>query len=442
MASDLEPSSPKPSDSSGELPAVVPHEGEVAVSVQPEGLLVAGDPSEIEAYVERVRGVAGRAIGVMGVDKTTLGNATGLAAGAASFLGQSAKFVQLHPESLKAIQKDQLIKGTGGFYRMMTRGADKKFVSQLQWKPVNLTPVRMMSLQMVAVQMALKSAIAEVEESVQRVEGKVEEVLRLAHANRSGDVLGDRVTIDRMAAYLDRHGSFSDADWDSIAGIGPALNRTVEQLRHHADRTLQSFDPTKPIQDRADFIVKAVDNNQLGETLSLLVVSQESLFKWQRLRLARVEATQPEHVQQVLDDARDLLARQLVEDDALFQRAKGILDAVAKTEAIDGFRFWSVQGLQRSLPMLRADLDRFGKARRAHMQEWQEFKAPTARDAANAAVERVSDTATVALGVASDTATMALGAASEGIDKLGGLLGRARGKSKVWRREKPNADDD
>ncbi|MBN3452390.1 hypothetical protein JNN96_00010 [Mycobacterium sp. DSM 3803] len=438
MASDLEPPSPKPSDSSGELPAVVPHEGEVAVSVQPEGLLVAGDPSEIEAYVERVRGVAGHGVGVMGVDKTTLGNATGLAAGAASFLGQSAKFVQLHPESLKAIQKGQLIPGTDGFYRMMTRGADKKFISQLQWKPANLTPARMMSLQMVAVQMALKSAIAEVEDSVQRVEGKVEEVLRLAHANRSGDVLGDRVTIDRMAAYLDRHGSFSDADWDSIAGIGPALNRTVEQLRHHADRTLRSFDPTKPIQDRADFIVKAVDNNQLGETLSLLVVSQESLFKWQRLRLARVEATQPEHVQQVLDDARDLLARQLIEDDVLFQRAKEILDAVAKTEAIDGFRFWSVQGLQRSLPMLRADLDRFGKARRAHMQEWQEFKAPTARDAANAAVERVSDTATAALGVASDTATMALGAASEGIDKIGGLLGRARDKSKVWRREKPD----
>jgi hypothetical protein len=62
-----------------------------------------------------------------------------------------------------------------------------------------------------------------------------------------------------------------------------------------------------------------------------------------------VEATQPEHVQQVLDDARDLLARQSVDDDALFQRARKILEAVAKTEAIDGFRFWSVRGLERKL---------------------------------------------------------------------------------------------
>ncbi len=439
MTSNPEPAEASSNAVSDDLPEVPPQDGEVAVSVQPEGLLVAGDQSDIEDYVERIRGVVGHAIEVAGVDKATLGNATGLAAGAMSFLGQSAKFVQLHPESVKAISKDQLVPGTDGFYRMMTRGADKKFVSQLQWKQANLTPTRMMSLQMVAVQLALKSAIAEVEQSVQRVEGKVEEVLRLAHANRSGDVLGDRVTIDRMVAYLDRNGSFSDADWDSISGIGPALNRTVEQLRHHADRTLQSFDPSKPIQERASFIVNAVDSNQLGETLSLLVVAQESLFKWQRLRLARVEATQPEHIQQVLDDARDLLVRQLVEDHALFQRAREILDAVAKTEAIDGFRFWSVQGLQRSLPLLRSDLDRFGKSRRAHMQEWQDFKAPTAREAANAAIERVGDTATAAREVAGDTATLAIEAASEGFEKLGGLIGRAR-QNAAWRRKKSSDD--
>lgn len=422
------------------LPAVE-QEGEIAVCVQSEGVLVAGDPAEIDAYIDRIRGITGKTIDVIGADRASLGNAAGLAAGAAAFLGQSAKFVQLHPDSLKAIQKGKLIPGTDGFYRMMTRGADKKFVSQLQWKHANLSPTRMMSLQMVAVQLALKTAIADVEQSVQRVEGKVEEVLRLAHANRSGDVLGDRLTIDRMAAYLDRNGSFSDADWDAIAAIGPSLNRTVEQLRHHADRTLKSFDASKPIQDRAEFIVRAVEGDQLGETLGLLVVAQESLFKWQRLRLARVEATQPEHLQHVLDDASDLLARQLAEDAALFQRARDILDAVAKTEAIDGFRFWSVQGLQRDLPLLRADLDRFAKARRAQLSEWQEFKAPTARDAATAAIDMASDTATAALTAASNQAALALEAASDGFERLTGFFGRTRDKTRALRRDKDGDGD-
>jgi hypothetical protein len=58
------------------------------------------------------------------------------------------------------------------------------------------------------------------------------------------------------------------------------------------------------------------------------------------------------------------------------------------------------------------------------MQEWKEFKAPTPIEAATAAVERVSD-----------TANLALGATSESIDRLSGFFGRARDKTKVWRRD-------
>jgi hypothetical protein len=442
MASELDPVTPMPAEHApDDLPAVIPQDGEVAVSVQPEGLLVAGDPSEIDAYVERIREAAGHAVGVMGMDKATLGNAAGLAAGAASFLGQTAKFVQLHPESVKAIHQGQLIPGMDGFYRMMTRGADKKFVSQLQWKQANLTPTRMMSLQMVAVQLALKTAIAEVEVSVQRVEGKVEEVLRLAHANRSGDVLGDRITIDRMAAYLDKHGSLSDADWDSIAGIGPALNRTVEQLRHHADRTLRSFDPTKPIQERASFIVNAVDGDQLGETLNLLVVAQESLSSgngcdWLGSRQLNLNTC-----------SRSSMMPEICWPDS----------SSRTTPCSSGpGRYW------RPLPKLRPStgsgsgqcrvcsaafppfaLTSIGSAKLdAHMQDWDAFTAPTALDAASVVVERASETAAAALGVASDTATLALGAASEGIDKIGGLLGRARAKGLAWRRDKSSEVED
>ena len=115
LAGDLEPVTPDHIDEVPDtLPAVV-EQGEIAISVQSEGVLVAGDPAQIDEYIERIRGIAGHAVGVAGVDKATLGNATGLAAGAASFLGQSAKFVQLHPESVKAIQKGQLIPGTDGF---------------------------------------------------------------------------------------------------------------------------------------------------------------------------------------------------------------------------------------------------------------------------------------------------------------------------------------
>nr|WP_207383909.1 hypothetical protein [Mycolicibacterium komanii]CRL70045.1 hypothetical protein CPGR_01816 [Mycolicibacterium komanii] len=398
---------------------------EVVVSVQPEGVLVGGDPRGVDAYLEHIKNTVGHAVQVVGIDKAGIGNATGAAAGAASFLGQSAKFVQLHPDSLEAIRKGRLIPGTDGFFRMMTRGTDNRFRSQLQWKPTDVNPARMMSAQMLAVQLALKTAISEVEDAVARVEDKVEEVLRLAQASRSGDVLGDRMSVDRMVAYLEKHGSFSDADWDWISGIGPGLNRTVEQLRQHALATLKSFDPTRPIQDRAQFVVTAVENQQLGETLSLLVVAEESLFKWQRLRIARVEASEPQHLQKVLDDARDLLARQTVADGELYRRAQEVLDAVSRTEAIDGFRFWSVQGLARDLPKLREDLDRFANARRAQLLEWSEFTAPTPKQALQAAAE-----------IANQTATQALSAATEGYTAVSKFLKSSRSGEFAFRRRK------
>ncbi len=415
-----------------DLPATTEsHSDEIVVSLQPEGLLVGGDPNAVESYLKRIQDSTSYAMQVVGVDKAPLGNATGVAASAASLLGQSAKFVQLHPESVKAIDKYNLIPGTDGFYRMMVRGAGNKFAKQLQWKRADVTPARLMSAQMLAVQIALKTAISEVEDAVRRVEDKVEEVLRLAQASRSGDVLGDRTSVDRMVTYLEKHGSFSDADWDWISGIGPGLNRTVEQLRQHAIGTLKTFDPTRPIQERAQFIVTAVEGQALGETLSLLVVAEESLFKWQRLRIARVEATEPEHLQKVLDDARELLAHQLLADGELYRRAQEVLNAVSRTEAIDGFRFWSVQGLARDLPKLREDLDRFAKARRAQAHEWNDFQAPTPMQAVQAAAD-----------LASETATQAISAATEGYARVSDFLTKTtRNRSMAFKRRKTEDED-
>ncbi|WP_193044326.1 hypothetical protein [Mycolicibacterium baixiangningiae] len=387
--------------------------GEVVVSTQPEGLLVGGEPEAVESYLQRLTENAGYAIQTVGLDKASLGNATGLAAGAASLLGESAKFVQLHPDSVRAVRKGQLIPGTDGFFRMTTRGADKKFVSQLQWKPTDVNPAKLMSAQMLA---------------VQRVESKVEEVLRLAQASRSGDVLGDRLSLERMVNYLEKHGAFSDTDWDWISSIGPGLNRTVEQLRQHALATLKTFDPSRPIQDRAEFVVNAVENQQLGETLSLLVVAEESLFQWQRLRIARVEATEPQHLQKVLDDARELLAHQMAADGELYRRAQTVLDAVARTEAIDGFRFWSVQGLTRDLPKLREDLDRFAHARRAQALEWSEIDAPTPKEALQAAADKASVAATQALGVATEGYTAVSNFLSKTTGEGSKLFGKRRSR--------------
>ncbi|AFC48509.1 hypothetical protein OCO_21460 [Mycobacterium intracellulare MOTT-02] len=373
-------------DDASNLPAKCDSD-EVIVSLHDQGLLVGGDPAAVESYLARLRATGGRGLQVANVDAAAIGNATGLVAGLASAFLNSGRYVQLHPDSIDALKNGHRVPGTDGFYRMITRGDDGRFLTQLQWREVTRGPEAMLSAQMIAVQLALKSAIADVEEAIRRVEGKVESVLELARAGRAGDVLGNHLTISRMVGSLERYGSLPDAYWDSVAGLGPTLNVTVQQLRDHVRRILASFESQLPVQERAKKLRNAVNDKRLGETLSLLVVAEESLYRWQRLNLARIESTQPEHLLRAIDEARELVTFQLREDADIYQSAKEALDRFAKPEAIEGFRFLAVRELVKQRSSLSEELDRFAKARRHQVEAWEDFNIPKFLDAANAAID-------------------------------------------------------
>jgi hypothetical protein len=392
------------------LPAKIGSD-EVVISFHDEGLLIGGDPAAVENYLQRLRHVAGRSMQVAGVDPASIGNAAGLLAGLAAMFGDAGKYVQLHPDSLTALRNGNVIPGTDGFFRMMTRSDDGQFLAQLQWKPTSLGPNVALSAQIVAVQIALQQSIAKVEDAVRRVEGKVDTVLGLAKATKAGDVLGNNRTISKMVDSLDEHGTLPQAYWESVASLGPSLNVTIEQLRNYVGRVLRSFDQSLAVQDRAEKLRNAVQNELLGEALSLLVVAEESLYKWQRLSLARIEATEPEQLLRAIDESRELLKLQLKEDAALYQEAMAILDRFAKADAIDGFRYRAVRELARQRAVLREELDAFAAARRNQVEKWEDFHIPGFLDAASAALDK-----------ASVSAGRVLTAAGEGIARLGERL--------------------
>ncbi|HTY31163.1 hypothetical protein [Mycobacterium sp.] len=365
---------------------------EVVVSFHDETLLLGGDPAAVESYLTRLRAIAGHAMRVSGIDGASLANAAGKLAGLASVLADSGKYVQLHRDSLDALKDGNVVPLSDGFFRLVTSADAGQFLAPLQWRPAGLGPEAMVSAQMIAVQMALTSAVAQVEDAVRRVEDKVESVLEVARAQRAGDVLGNNLTISRMVDSLEKYGSLPDAYWDSVAVLGPALNVTVEQLRNHVSRVLTSFDHDLPVQQRAEKLRNAVNANRLGDTLSLLVIAEEALHKWQRLNLARIEAKQPEELLRAIDEARELVDHHFREDVDIYGTAKQILDRSGKYKAIDGFRFNSVRELAEQRCAVRDELDRFAKARHHQVETWEDFHIPSVFDAAFATIEAVGTT--------------------------------------------------
>lgn len=360
---------------------------DVVVSLQDESLLLGGDPAAVESYLTRLRATAGHAMRVAGIDSASLANAA--IAGLASFLADSGKYVQLHRDTVDALREGNLVPLSDGVFRLTTGVDAGELLAQLQWRPELLGPEVMLSAQMIAVQMALKSAVAEVEDAVRRVEDKVESVLEVARAQRAGDVLGTSLTISRMVDSLDKYGSLPDAYWESVAMLGPALNVTVEQLRNHVSRILASFDHTMGVQQRAGKLRNAISENRLGDTLSLLVIAEEALHKWQRLNLARIETKEPEQLLRAIDEARELVDHHLREDLDVYRSAKEILDQFGKSKAVDGFRFWAVRELAKQRGALRDELDQFAKARQHQVETWEDFHIPSVLDAALATLEAV-----------------------------------------------------
>ncbi|WP_231972763.1 hypothetical protein [Mycobacterium sp. E3305] len=370
---------------------------EVVVSLQDESLLLGGDPAAVESYLSKLRATAGQGLRIAGIDSASLANAA--IAGLASLLADSGKYVQLHRDTVEALKEGNLVPVADGFFRLTT-GADDVF-AYLQWRPELLGPEVMLSAQMLAVQMALKSAVAEVEDAVRRVEDKVEAVLEVARAQRAGDVLGNSLTVSRMVESLEKYGSLPDAYWDSVAALGPALNVAVSQLRNHVSRVLASFDHGLPVQQRAAKLRNAIGDNRLGDTLSLLVIAEEALHKWQRLNLARIETKEPDQLLRAIDEARELVDHHLREDLDIYRSAKEVLDRFGQSKAVDGFRFWAVRELAKQGVALRDELDRFAKARQHQVETWEDFHIPSVLDAAVAtlgAVGSVTGRAFVAVG--------------------------------------------
>ena len=395
--------------------------GEVVIALEPEGMLLGGDPDAVQSYLNRIREAAGRAVDVAEIDAGSIASAGGIAAGLVDAFGKSRQFVQFHPDSVEAIRNDKLLPGAHGYFHVMTIGVDGKFLHQLQWRPVALAPTQVLSIQMIALQIAFKAAIAEVDESIQRVEGKVDSVLKLAEAARAGEVLGHSETVERAVRYLEKYGHLPTADWEAVAGIGPELDTLIQQLRHHVSLSLRDFKAALPVQKRADLLRRALEQDLIGETLSLLVVAEVSLYRWQRLRLARIQATEPDHLQQVIQDAREFLLHQLEEDAVLYRNAQHVLDGFTRTHPLEGFRYWSVRGLARDRIKLREDLDAFAIARRNQIADWSESRPPSFMRAASAAFD-----------VAADKAGRALKEAGSGLARVGDyLIEKPRGNEEV-----------
>ncbi|MFM1723920.1 hypothetical protein ABEU20_002493 [Rhodococcus sp. PAM 2766] len=414
--------------------------GDLAVAVSSDGVLVSGDPEQVSTYVDRLRDAAAGAVSVAGVDRRSLADMGAAVAAVSAVAAQSGEFVRLSPSSMDLLRQYNILPGSDGFNLMTVVDESGIFRGQLRWQSVALEPTQLLGMQMAMATVALRTAIASVEQAVEQVQGSVDTILALAEASRAGDVLGHYNSLEHIVATLEESGSLPSADWDSVAGLGPQLEVGVERLRNHVKRTIDGFDGSQSVQDRAAHIGRAVKDDRLGETLNLLVVAEESLYLWQRLRIERVRRTEPEHLETVVESARAVLAQHVERDGELLAHARAELAAYAALKPLEVLRWMSASNVKRDMVRLRDDLEEFAVARRAQVTEWVEHEDPTIEDALTELGNRAKAVGAIVADVSKAIGGKAFDAGAAGIGLVGDQMQKTVGVRLGWGRRNSGED--
>lgn len=329
----------------------------VMVPTDEDSFLLAGSAAAVERAVTQLRAFS-----------TTVDAATGLTATRAADVAAIGSAV-----AAVGNMRD------GVYYRCTQpelRDVLGRWLKHAKFEPADLSPERLLAVQSAAASLALRAAVQEVQRAIEQVGAKVDEVLALAQAERVGDIVGSNRVLRRLTDALDAGQALADADWDAVAGLGPAAEVTVERIRDHARRVVKGLPIDAPADQRADKLHDATEAGALGESLALLIVAEDNLCRWQRLRLERIRHYEPDFMEQATTTARAILRDYASLDGQLAADLYARLASYAQLRPLEIHRIFSRKRLEADQARLRDSLREFVDAREIQISEWPDVVQP------------------------------------------------------------------
>jgi hypothetical protein len=312
------------------------------------GVLLSGNSADVAAMVADFARIAPG--GARSLSAADLGMGAGAAYGIYKTHQQYFQF------SARALQllKDHgaLPAGDGQYNRSFVMDTAKKFAGNLDWKKVNIGPEQALSIQTATATLALRAAIKDVVAAIERVEGKVDELVKLVRAERLGSAIGDRRTLESALDLLDKTGTITTTDWTAIGPLGPDIARDIERLRAHITLKLTDVKSGALVRTRVDE-AEELSEQLLRESMALLVVAEHNYGLWQQLRMAHVREHEPTHLTAIAASVQQSVENHYVADQLVLDKIAAAADLLTAPTGFEGFE--PIQ--RRRLSKLGRELD-------------------------------------------------------------------------------------
>jgi hypothetical protein len=343
------------------------------------------------------------------LDRATPMPNVGLVASAAGQLGgllarpdTTKRLFELDDVGMEMFERAGLAasKKGGDWLRLFGHG-DDGIMAQGSLRPVGMPYQDVLSAQLALTTVALTAAIKQVQEAVERVEQKLDNLNDLVTSMLVGGVLGAHEALARRIEQSLLVGWIADADWGSIHGVGVEVEQQIATLRTFVRKRLRAaVGEGSGVKGRRD----ALDHvNQVAEVLGLLAIAQHSLFLFQAARLQRIRATEPGHLAAAIEEAHQLLEQHAADDRELLEQCRTIVAERLEVDPLELVRYLSARDLVRLAGETDASLDWFAAQRALAYEPLPSSILPTlgeAYDEVKSIGATVSDGARAAVDVA------------------------------------------
>lgn len=362
-------------------------------------LELAGAPSVPEGDVLLWRAEDGLVVLGAQRDRKDLLASLGLTTSAAAVGGSVAAvassggdYLKLTAESAAKLAKfDKQTDQNGSMYGYVKSG--NRFAGNLRFDQASFAPEQALALQSAAVSLALRSAIADVQAAVERVEAKIEDVQRHLRAQLNGDVIGTLRHLERVATSTQQRGILLEADWASVASIRVDISRNLERLREFVVRQAGDIDARTRLPAREAKLDDFLEPGGGRDQLNLILISQHSLHLWEMLRVAQVRQREPEHVESAIDDARRSLAQERSRNEEVVASVMQAVNDLRQVRPLEFHRIFSAREMKQTAADIHESLGAFSTAAHLPLPELSEVVLPTAKDARDEARARAVVTA-------------------------------------------------
>ncbi len=312
---------------------------EVVVVPDEFGILVQGPSDMVERVVERLM----TGVGAEPASHTRFSTSDAVAVGASgiALAGTSGEYLRLAPESVARLHELGLTFDGPG----VARRAGGQVAAHLDFESLSLAAEQALALQTVAVTLALRSAIANVQEAVERVEGKVDRINQVLSARLKGDVIGTYRELLRVVTTTSKNGFLLSEDWDGVASVRLKISQDLETLRAFVHEQAGTLSADKSVPKREARLESfASESGHVADVLSLIVVAEKSLQLFEYLKIQAVHSRDPALVPGLVQEVRAAMEARRTRDEELVQVLRAAIERVRLIEPLEVHRIFSKKG--------------------------------------------------------------------------------------------------